>query len=281
VEFVTEHSDYNDMALGNDPAGQIHAILDFLQQTRDQWDLVDLRDIRGAGNTRALIESALPHMGLHYRISPEEGRCPYLPIDAGSATLMQRASGDFRRTLRKRMERAAALGLRTRIIENPQEELALLDNLIAVEYQKHLHGKLARPFIGRYRRVFQSLFDTLGPRHWIYVALLELNGKLAAWQLGFRCGKKLWDYNKAYDRTFLKFAPGTLLVAAVLDYGLSQDYKEYDFLRGEEPYKTVWSTGFHDRFRLSIWSKRWVSRTRAFVYLDFKRAVYRLLGRGQ
>ena len=110
---------------------------------------------------------------------------------------------------------------------------------------------------------------------------MELDDRPVAWQLGFRCGKKLWDYNKAYDHTFSRFAPGTLLVAALLNYGFSHGYEEYDFLRGEEPYKTVWSTGFHERFRLHIWSKRLNSRTRAFVYLDFKTAVYRLMGKGE
>jgi hypothetical protein len=41
----------------------------------------------------------------------------------------------------------------------------------------------------------------------------------------------------------------------------------------------VWSTGFHDRFRLLVWRKEWISRTRAFVYLDFKTAVYRMIGK--
>jgi CelD/BcsL family acetyltransferase involved in cellulose biosynthesis len=153
--------------------------------------------------------------------------------------------------------------------------------MIRLEAQKRADGKLVPPFIARYREVFQSLFDTLGPRGWVYVALMELDDRPVAWQLGFRCGKKLWDYNKAYDHTFSRCAPGTLLVAALLEYGFAHGYKEYDFLRGEEPYKTVWSSGFHKRFRIIIWSKRWTSRMRAFVYLDFKTAVYRLMGKGE
>jgi len=43
----------------------------------------------------------------------------------------------------------------------------------------------------------------------------------------------------------------------------------------------VWNTGCHERFRVAIWSRRWNSRTRAFVYLDLKTAVYRLFGKGE
>jgi len=278
LESVTL-ADYHDFALGNDLAGQSRAIADFLAEWQDHWDLVDLRDLRASGNTLTLIGAALSDAGLHYRALPEKDRCPYLPIGGDSAVIMEMLSGHVRRTLRKRMDRANALGLRVLIIENPQEEPGLLGKMIALEAQKRSGGKLAEPFIGKRREAFQSLFDTLGPRHWLYVALMELDDRPVAWQLGFRCGRRLWDYNKAYDHTFSRFAPGTLLVAALLDYGYSHGYEEYDFLRGEEPYKTVWSTGFHDRFRLLVWSKRWISRTRAFVYLDIKKAVYRLMGK--
>jgi CelD/BcsL family acetyltransferase involved in cellulose biosynthesis len=281
LEFVGGHADYNDFVLGNDLAGQSKAIADFLTQTQDQWDMVDLRDLRGTGNTLALIEGALSHTELLCRILPEKERCPYLPIDADSATTIKRLSGHARRTLCKRMERARAQGLRVRIIENPHEELGLVDKLIAVEHQKFLHGKLSRPFIGRYREVFQSLFETLGRRGWVYVALMELGDRAVAWQLGFRCGKTLWDYNKAYDHAFAQLAPGTILIPAVFDYGFSHGYQEYDFLRGEEPYKIVWSTGFHERFRLVIRSQHWTSRARAFVYLDLKTAAYRLFGKNE
>jgi len=281
LESVDTLADYHDFTLGKDLAGQSRAIAEFLAETRDQWDLVDLRDLREAGNTLAVIGGALSDVGLCYRVLPEKDRCPYLPIGGDSAAIMEKLSGHVRRTLRKRMDRAKALGLRVRIIENPQDEPGLLGKITALEAQKRSAGKLVDPFIGRYREVFQSLFDTLGPRNWVYVALMELDDRPVAWQLGFRCGKRLWDYNKAYDHSFSRFAPGTLLVAALLDYGFSHAYEEYDFLRGEDPYKTVWSTGFHDRFRLFVWSKRLVSRTRAFVYLDFKTAIYRLMGKGE
>ena len=281
LESVDTLADYHDFTLGNDLAGQSRAIAEFLAETQDQWDLADLRDLRMEGNALAQIGGALSSVGLYYRVVPEKDRCPYLLISGDSASHLDKLSGGVRRTLRKRLERANARGLRVRIIENPQDHAGLLEKMIALEAQKRSNGKLVQPFIGRFPEVFQSLFDTLGPRNWVYVALMELDDQLVASQLGFRCGKRLWDYNKAYNHAFSRFAPGTLLIASLLDYGFSRGYEEYDFLRGEDPYKAVWSTGFHDRFRLFVWSKRWVSRARAIVYLDLKTAVYRLMGKGE
>ena len=63
----------------------------------------------------------------------------------------------------------------------------------------------------------------------------------------------------------------------MLDYAFQQGYREYDFLRGEEPYKLLWSTASHRTFRLLIWSKRRASRVRKLVYHDARTSISTLL----
>jgi hypothetical protein len=261
LESLASPADYYDVVVGDDPARQVDAMIDFLAQTKDQWDLVNLRSLRETGNVQNLIERALSRTKLIYRLVPEE-RCPYLPIEAGSSLMVSRLSHSSRRTLRRkqhRLERMYAEGLRVRIILNPHEESRLIDRLISVKTQKLVDGKLVVPVLAKYPEVFQSLFDNLGRHGWIYVALMELGNRAIAWLMGFRCGKKLWGYQRAYDPCFSQLSPGTMLFLAILDYGFSHGYEEYDFLTGEEPYKMMWSAGFHKTLWLRIWSRRWVS----------------------
>jgi CelD/BcsL family acetyltransferase involved in cellulose biosynthesis len=110
---------------------------------------------------------------------------------------------------------------------------------------------------------------------------MEMGERPIAWRLGFRCGKKLWGFLTAYDHSFSRLSPGTMLVPAMIDYGFAHGYNEYDFMRGEESYKMRWTTSYHQNYRLLIWSRRWTSRVRAFIYLDLKTAVYRLFGKGE
>jgi hypothetical protein len=265
LESLASPADYYDVVVGNNPAGQIEAVVNFFAQTRDRWDFVDLKSLRETGNVQNLIERAVSRARLIYHILPED-RCPYLPIDAPWPVMLSRLSRstcgpvDGLRTLRKkqhRLERMSAEGLRVRIIENPQDEPGLLEKLTTLESQKRIRGRPMPPFLGKYPEVFQFLFDTLGPRGWIYVALMELRDQPLAWLMGFRSGKKLWGYQTACDRSFPRLSPGTMLIPAVLDYGFSHGYREYDFLRDdEEPYKLRWSTASHETFRLQIWSRR-------------------------
>jgi len=281
LESLASPADYNDLVMGDDPAGQIEAIVDFLAATKNHWDLIDLQSLREIGDIRTRLESALSRANLPYRVVPQE-HCSYLPIEANWPELIRKLSQSERRegmglrTLRNkqhRLERMRAEGLRVRIIENPQDEPALLEELIAIEKQEYIGQEMMGRFVGRFRGEFQCLFDTLGPQGWLFVALMELRSRPIAWLMGFRCGRKLWYYQGAYDHSFSRLSPGTMLFLAVLDYGFSHGYQEYDFLTGDEPYKKVWSVDCHKTFRLQIWSKPWIKQT----YLAWG-TVYRWFG---
>ena len=278
LEFVTIHADYNQLVLGNNEAGLTDVLVDYLARTSSQWDLVDLRDLPDIGDGNALLKRALARNGLHFGVSAEENSCPYLPIDGDAAHHLKKLSGHVRRVLRRRSEQAESEGFKVRMIEHPEQEPGLLETMIALESKKHLRSEYP-PFLAGIPDVFQALFDSLGPRGWLYVALLERGTEAIAFQFGFRCGDKLWDYNKAYDSAYSRIAPGTLLLPPLIDYCFQHGYREYDFLRGEEPYKLVWSTGSHCRSRYLIWNRRWLSRMRKFVYVDLKPALYRLVRR--
>jgi CelD/BcsL family acetyltransferase involved in cellulose biosynthesis len=276
LEFSTIHADYNNFIVGKDQAGLTRAFVQFLSRTSRDWDLLDLRDLRGSEEEIRRIEKALTDAGLSFHRTSEKSGCPYLPIDGDAAHVMKRLSGHERRVLRKRMERAASEGLTIRIIEHPERESGLIDKLATLDHHRTLSREYP-PFLGSYPEVFRALFDDLGPRGWIYISLVEQGERAIAYQVGFFCGKKLWDYTKAYDRDYFRFAPGTAMLPSLLDLGHERGFIEYDFLRGEEPYKMVWSTGCHQRFRLLIWNRRRTSRFRKFVYHDVKTTIYRLL----
>lgn len=275
LEFVSIHADYNDLVLGSDQSGLTFAVVDFLAKTHKQWDVLDLRDLRDSEGRIVSLPHLLHQYGLSCKLFVEENSCPYLSIDGEATVLVNRLSGHLRRTLRNRLARSKSQNLRSRIIENPALEPRLLEKLLTLDRQKHQRS-VNPQFIGEFPEVFRSLFNDLGPQGWLYVALLEQEGEAVAYQLGFRCGEKLWDYAKAYDKSFSGVAPGTMILLALLDYGFREGFNEYDFLRGEEAYKLIWSTGCHRRYRVLVWNRRKISRFRKFIYHDLKVMVRKL-----
>ncbi|HWA95905.1 MAG TPA: GNAT family N-acetyltransferase [Terracidiphilus sp.] len=276
LEFATIHSDYNDFLVAQNQATCIESFVQYLSQTANEWDLIDLRDLRNPEESLAQIERALTSAGLSFHRTQEKEGCPFLPIDGGADHAMKKLSGHVRRVLRKRLERAAAEGLTTRILERPDEDPGLIEKLVALDLHKAERSEFP-PFLGTYPEVFQELFENLGPQGWIHVALFEDAEQPVAYQVGFCCGSRLWDYTKAYDRKYYRFAPGSSLLPALLNFGYRRGFTEYDFLRGEEPYKLVWSSGIRKRHRLLIWNHRMASRVRKFIYCDVKLSIRRHL----
>ena len=254
--------DYNDLVMGDDIPGQTVALAQYLRREARAWDFIDLRDLRDTGESLARIESALKDAGLSYRVFPEEERCPFMPIEGSWQETIQNHSRYTRRALRKFAEKAQE-GFRIRVIEDPSREPDLLQRMIDLEAQKHVGGQPSIPFLGRHEAVFQSLFQTLGPKGWIAVVVLERDDALIASNFLYRCGKKLWGYLTAYDHAYADLSPGMVLIPAVIDYGFANGFNEFDFMNGEEPYKMRWATGFHQAYRLVIWNQRWKSRFRA------------------
>lgn len=269
--------DYNDLVVGEDGPKQIEAVAELLQKTAKDWEIVDLKNLRADGNTMEQIGGALRRAGLHYTALPTAERCPYLILDGTWEEMLSRRSGTARHAFRNRKSRLLRTlgeGLRMRIIEDPRCEPGLLERMIALEAQKHVDGKLSVPFVGRHAGAFSTLFDKLGPKGWLCVALMEWNDRLLSWHLLFRCGGKLWGYLTAYDHEFARLSPGSMLVPSIIDYGRERGCTEYDFLGGDESYKAQWAMSFHERQRLLIWNGRWKSRLYAAAYRKLRMTVH-------
>ncbi len=272
IEFAGVHADYNGFLLGADSAAQAKDIFAHLAKSADEWDVVDLREL--PEESIALLVQALDDSGLQHQCFTEPETCPYLPIAPTDFDPAKLLGGDQRRELRRRMNRAIKAGCRVRIIEEPHNEPGLLEKIVDLDWQKHLR-RSSPAFVGLYPDVFRSLFQTLGPRGWLYVALMEQGDRPVAFQLGFRCGRKLWDYTKAFDPAFASLAPGTLLLPPLLEYASTHGYDEYDFLRGDEPYKLQWCTRRRCRFRILAWNRTWRSRSRKWLFRDLKAMLSR------
>jgi len=265
LEFLGPHTDYNDLIAGDDVSCQVAAILAHLRTSSNEWDLLDLREIRDLGDQIDHFEVALQNSGLRYRLAAESAACPFLQITGNSKHLMKVLSADRQRFLHKMIRHAEDQAYSIQIIESPEECQRLLDDLIELDHKKATQKGIPL-FIGANPKAFRMIFDELGPAGWLYAATMRIHGTLVAFELGFRCARKLWVYTKAYDREYSRYSPGTVLLCAVLDYGYAKGFKEYDFLRGEEPYKLQWSNLLHRQSRVVIWNRKLKSRICALFY---------------
>lgn len=109
-----------------------------------------------------------------------------------------------------------------------------------VEVLLQLHHLRWRSNLRKARRTYGKLFREAYARGCCRVAVLWSDGKkpLAAQAAFVDPQRHSWGvYMLAYDRNTAKHSPGIGMLALGLERAIAQGFGEYDFLRGEEPYK--------------------------------------------
>ncbi len=69
---------------------------------------------------------------------------------------------------------------------------------------------------------------------------VELDGQPVAAEMDFKDDHTLYMYQSGMDPEFSRHRPGWLGTIATLRNAIDQNYRYYDFLRGDEPYKAHW-----------------------------------------
>ena len=267
LEFATFHSDYNDFVVGKNLFDLTCAAIDNLSRSAQDWDLLDLMELRDTRHLVEALETVAPAAKLQYRLFTEPDGCLYFPINAPWSETKKNKHLRFARRAMVQFEQRAEEGFRTRVVDQPQLENDLLNRIIGVEAQKRVGGKLSAPFIGAYPEVFKSLFNTLGPQGYIAIVLVEKNDKLVAYRILFRCGAALWDYQTAYDQAHSTLSSGTILICAAIDYGFEHEFAEFNFLRGMDTYKQRWTQEFRRNSRMLLWNRRLKSTFFAHTFM--------------
>lgn len=231
-------------AMGGGPSDYLHpisraghedavasALLDLLQ-SQEGVDLVDLHQIR---EDRALGKR-LPPSGRSI-----QAMCLVLDLpdtyDAFVGTLSKSLRYDVRRMDKPAF---AASGARIRTLAADELEGGL-DAFFETHRMRWRKRGLPGAFVGRRIQAFHRDWLALaGPRGWIWLSVLESQGRTAGTLYAMRLGDTCYFYQAGFDPEFGALSPGTVLVAHTVRLAIEAGLKRFDFLRGDEPYKRRW-----------------------------------------
>jgi CelD/BcsL family acetyltransferase involved in cellulose biosynthesis len=69
---------------------------------------------------------------------------------------------------------------------------------------------------------------------------LRLGPEPIASLYGFKCGDRLFCYLTGFDPNYQQLSPGTLMLGYAIESAMAEGARQFDFLRGSEPYKFYW-----------------------------------------
>ena len=177
---------------------------------------------------------------------------PYVDVLGDWSDYERRLDGALLRDLRRRRRRLDEEGVVSFEVADGREDL---DDLLAEGVAVEASGwKAARGSAIASReetsRFYAETARWAAARGWLRLGFLRIDGRAAAFQYGIEENGVYYFLKGGYDPAFHRFAPGKLLVQAMLLRAFDAGLVRYDFLGGNEPWKLEWTATCRDRLLL-------------------------------
>lgn len=198
-------------------------------------------EVHGAAE-RAFIARTLPGWVSAQQIAP----APYATLPADGAAYLRSRPSWLRHTIDRASKRLERDGIAYRVVTDGTDVERALRDLHRLHEQRwgpstnflagfELFADAARAGV---RRGEMSIHELVAPDGVVAsMATFELGGRVSFYQSG-RSTEHQWR------------SAGTVLMARVMGRACDIGMREFDFLRGGEPYKEAWATGVRDVVRI-------------------------------
>jgi CelD/BcsL family acetyltransferase involved in cellulose biosynthesis len=210
---------------------------------------------------------------------------PYVAVDGDFEDYEQRLRSRLRADLRRRLRRLEERGeveIKVGAPDDGDDVPRLLEEGFSVE---------ASGWKGEESTAISSSEDThrfyreaaawAVSRGLLHLAFLRLDGRLLAFEYSLRDESGHYRLKVGFEADHTKFAPGKLLLRAVLEDAFAHRVQRFEFLGGGDPYKLEWATGIRDLVTVDLFTP--TARGRAALALrrlvPFARGARALLRR--
>jgi CelD/BcsL family acetyltransferase involved in cellulose biosynthesis len=272
-----DHTPQADVIVAERPQESYRAIWQWLVDSSDRWDVLQLSEVLRASPTLTALLTLAADQD-HATGVWQSDDSPYVSLgqtwDAYFATLDPK----FRQNLRNRWSRLTRLGAPT--LEVLQDRSAIR-GACAEAFHLEASGwkQAAGTSIGSHPatyRFYTELIERTADRGWLRLLFLAIDGRRIATAYSVCYRDRLLFLKTGYDPEFEKCSPFRLLTLLALRDAFTTGLVEVDFLGDAEPWKLEWTktTRPHDwififgktvrgrlvhqlKFRLKPASQRW------------------------
>lgn len=246
----------------------IQSTLDFIAAKKEGWDLLALNSMREESSVARELVSQTRERGW----AASAQRTSHLEVELPSRwdEYLRSLSAKVRQTWNRKNRRVAQdFAVRLRKSE-PLQATRDLETVFMLHQKswnaKGMQGKFAD---NRRKNFYRMLTEKASQSGSLDLWLLELDGVPRAARLGFRVGKTRHAMAAAMDPEFARYGVGTIVEAMVLKECIAQGVETYDFLAGEDAYKT--ECGVTRRRYLNLTVAR--PRTRAALWMTAANSI--------
>ncbi len=226
------------------------------REVEGEWALADLRGLRkDHPSTDLLIQFLGARAG--DRIHRERIPCSSVRLPGDYESYLASLSSKFRATVRYRTNKLVK-NFNVRLVRTSRGEE--IDGHLGRFFEMHqgrweAEGHAGSFYNPRKRAFYREVSAAFLRRGWLRFYHLEVDGVIRAAQFGFAFGGVLHSLQEAFDVSFRPRGVGgigVVLRGMVIRESIVEGLKAYDFLGGNEEFKTRWGTTTHHVERVRI-----------------------------
>lgn len=245
LEFIaTPFSDYNVFLVINRESATKAAklLLERVRESFAQVDCVELEEVPEDSCTVKILEN-IKTDGLK-TCSNVVSICPYIILPNCFETFLQHLGPNMRRNL-KRWEKKA--------LEDHNVDFVTYDEVGGVKeamnifyelHQKRWASKHEPGIFTQYvnRDFHLQVAQNFAEKKQLALFFLRFGGEPISAVYSYEYNGKLYVYQSGFDPEYEEYHPGYLTFNGLMKYAVEKGLREFDFMRGNEEYKTRWKT---------------------------------------
>lgn len=220
----------------------IESILEYLNDS-ETCETVAFENMDGGSATLETLRKHATRSDMRYSRSSESvfAVCPQIDLSAGWESVLaeSRRSDNFKRKFKKL---AKMPGFEFRSVTSPAEAGDAFERFLDL-HEKRWAATGGSELSGHPRLIsFQrQVVDDLAVAGMIRFDELWLDGECRSSIYGLDNGRTFYYYNSGYDLDFANLSVGLVLLGLSVQAAVERGATLYDFLRGDETYKSDWA----------------------------------------
>lgn len=241
-------------------------VLTFALSHRRDWDMFELNFLPADSPTVAAVPEEAPRLGFTCATKPCYDS-PFIPLDGDWQSFYGRRDGHFRRNMKNREKRLAALGSVEYEDCNGNRPLHdFLQEVFAVGDRSWKGAeKTAVASTPALRCFYTRLAELMHPKGWLSLHLLRVAGKPIAFHYSLKNNDTLYLLKTEYDMAYHTYAPGQQIQKRVLEASYGSRMRIFDFLGPDMTWKREWAEHVKPHVRLLLFHRGLRSRLLAFL----------------
>ncbi len=183
----------------------------------------------------------------NYKVAIQEETAPYLCLDSTKDEIEKNWSKKHKTDLRRQHKRLRNLGSLEFVIYSKKEQIL---ELLKGFFETHKLSWESRGYKSRLgydylmQTFLKNLIHKIGVsecKKRIHFSTLNLNGNPISYHFGFLYNDHFYYYIPTYDKQYENFSPGKIHLLFLIEHGIENGWRLFDFLNGNEPYKYSWT----------------------------------------